>query len=141
LQFYGLCHLLMKHTSQKVQQITLLPRYYFINDIRYNFKMNDKNVSTNSSTSTEQRSFAQIVVYIASSPETNWSTMYTGFFQRFYFYVMNGPSFVLCSGYWGLLPWGVKQEGLEADHSHLSDAKGKWRSYTSTPPVSFQWAG
>jgi len=47
-----------------------------------------------------------------------------------------GPTCLLSSGCWCLLPWRWKQAGCEADHSPLFSAKVKnaWR-YTSIPPV------
>jgi hypothetical protein len=49
-----------------------------------------------------------------------------------------GPPSFLSNGYWGLFPWGVKQQDREADLSPPTSAEVKktW-IYTSTPPYAF----
>jgi hypothetical protein len=48
-----------------------------------------------------------------------------------------GPLCLLSNGYQGILHWGVKRRGREADHSPPSSAEDNAWSYTSTSPIRF----
>jgi hypothetical protein len=50
-----------------------------------------------------------------------------------------GPPSLLSNGDWGLFPWGIKQQGREADHSSPCNAPVKKGRATPSLPHMSSW--